>query len=304
MLEDINGLPAQPASQPASSQAASQPARIRQSNNQFFPSENLWKDNPETSLEREWELNPENSLNSLEWEVNIENSLEWKVNLENLLECEVNSDNSIEMEVNPENSLEWKVNPENSLEWKWEINPEEVQDGHNIDQTNILLLNNFDKECLRNVNARVFTTKCGRTDSGRTYNGQRPLPKAHLSNQTSLEREWELNPENSLEWEVNPENSLEWKVNLENLLEFYEDLAINGASRICLRTQKCLTDRRKDGRTDNAKTISLRLWRGIINDKMQSQKLSMRILYSCLSLFKKSRSKIIHEWAMLCKQEV
>jgi len=32
-------------------------------------------------------------------------------------------------------------------------------------------------------------------------------------------------------------------------------------SKIWLRTQKCRTD----GRTDNAKTISLRLWRGIIS---------------------------------------
>ncbi|KAH3865324.1 hypothetical protein DPMN_028363 [Dreissena polymorpha] len=37
-----------------------------------------------------------------------------------------------------------------------------------------------------NVASRVFTNKCGRTDDGRTDDGQRPVTKAHLSNQTDL----------------------------------------------------------------------------------------------------------------------
>ncbi|KAH3816334.1 hypothetical protein DPMN_117848 [Dreissena polymorpha] len=49
----------------------------------------------------------------------------------------------------------------------------------------IKLLTKFPEDGKRNVASRVFTSKCLRTD-GRTYDGQRPVRKAHLSNQTSL----------------------------------------------------------------------------------------------------------------------
>ncbi|KAH3894105.1 hypothetical protein DPMN_018263 [Dreissena polymorpha] len=44
------------------------------------------------------------------------------------------------------------------------------------------LLTKFHEDGTRNVAYRVFTSKCLRTD-GRTYDGQRPVTKAHLSNQ-------------------------------------------------------------------------------------------------------------------------
>ncbi|KAH3741910.1 hypothetical protein DPMN_048640 [Dreissena polymorpha] len=44
------------------------------------------------------------------------------------------------------------------------------------------LLTKFHEDGTRNVASRVFTSKCLRTD-GRTYDGQRPVRKAHLSNQ-------------------------------------------------------------------------------------------------------------------------
>ncbi|KAH3735978.1 hypothetical protein DPMN_042539 [Dreissena polymorpha] len=47
------------------------------------------------------------------------------------------------------------------------------------------LLTKFHRDVTRNVSSRVFTSKCLRTD-GRTYDGQRPVTKAHLSNQLSL----------------------------------------------------------------------------------------------------------------------
>ncbi|KAH3877199.1 hypothetical protein DPMN_001059 [Dreissena polymorpha] len=43
------------------------------------------------------------------------------------------------------------------------------------------LLTKFHEDGTRNVTSRVFTSKCLRMD-GRTYNGQRPVRKAHLSN--------------------------------------------------------------------------------------------------------------------------
>ncbi|KAH3796243.1 hypothetical protein DPMN_149811 [Dreissena polymorpha] len=46
------------------------------------------------------------------------------------------------------------------------------------------LLTKFHKDGTRNVASRVFTSKCQWTD-GRTYDGQRPVTKAHLSNQVS-----------------------------------------------------------------------------------------------------------------------
>ncbi|KAH3836256.1 hypothetical protein DPMN_109626 [Dreissena polymorpha] len=46
------------------------------------------------------------------------------------------------------------------------------------------LLTKFHEDGTRNVASRVFTSKCLRTD-GRTYDGQRPVTKAHLSNQVS-----------------------------------------------------------------------------------------------------------------------
>ena len=46
------------------------------------------------------------------------------------------------------------------------------------------LLTKFHEDGTRNVASRVFTSKCLRTD-GRTYDGQRPVRKAHLSNQMS-----------------------------------------------------------------------------------------------------------------------
>ncbi|KAH3777396.1 hypothetical protein DPMN_178838 [Dreissena polymorpha] len=46
------------------------------------------------------------------------------------------------------------------------------------------LLTKFHEDGTRNVTSRVFTSKCLRTD-GRTYDGQRPVRKAHLSNQVS-----------------------------------------------------------------------------------------------------------------------
>ncbi|KAH3694604.1 hypothetical protein DPMN_082044 [Dreissena polymorpha] len=54
--------------------------------------------------------------------------------------------------------------------------------------TNIIgtnLLTKFHEDRTRNVASIVFTTKCGRTNEGRTYDGQRPIPKAHMSNQVS-----------------------------------------------------------------------------------------------------------------------
>ncbi|KAH3866115.1 hypothetical protein DPMN_029169 [Dreissena polymorpha] len=48
------------------------------------------------------------------------------------------------------------------------------------------LLTKFHEDRTRNAASRVFTTKVdGRTMDGRTYDGQRPIPKAHLSNQVS-----------------------------------------------------------------------------------------------------------------------
>ncbi|KAH3772036.1 hypothetical protein DPMN_173368 [Dreissena polymorpha] len=47
------------------------------------------------------------------------------------------------------------------------------------------LLTKFHEDRTTNVASRVFTNKCGRTDDGRTYDGQRPGTKAHLSNQES-----------------------------------------------------------------------------------------------------------------------
>ncbi|KAH3832174.1 hypothetical protein DPMN_105452 [Dreissena polymorpha] len=47
------------------------------------------------------------------------------------------------------------------------------------------LLTKFHKDQTINVASRVFTNKCGRTTDGRTYDGQRPVTKAHLSNQVS-----------------------------------------------------------------------------------------------------------------------
>ncbi|KAH3784905.1 hypothetical protein DPMN_162977 [Dreissena polymorpha] len=46
------------------------------------------------------------------------------------------------------------------------------------------LFTKFYEDGTRNVASRVFTSKCLRTD-GRTYDGQRPVRKAHLSNQMS-----------------------------------------------------------------------------------------------------------------------
>ncbi|KAH3774392.1 hypothetical protein DPMN_175774 [Dreissena polymorpha] len=46
------------------------------------------------------------------------------------------------------------------------------------------LLTKFHEDVTRNVASRVFTSKCLRTDR-RTYDGQRPVRKAHLSNQVS-----------------------------------------------------------------------------------------------------------------------
>ncbi|KAH3752100.1 hypothetical protein DPMN_186710 [Dreissena polymorpha] len=46
------------------------------------------------------------------------------------------------------------------------------------------LLTKIHEDGTRNVASRVFTSKCLRTD-GRTYDGQRPVRKAHLSNQVS-----------------------------------------------------------------------------------------------------------------------
>ncbi|KAH3727394.1 hypothetical protein DPMN_053328 [Dreissena polymorpha] len=48
----------------------------------------------------------------------------------------------------------------------------------------IKLLTKFHEDGTRNVASRVFTSKCLRTD-GRTYDGQRPVRKAHLGNQVS-----------------------------------------------------------------------------------------------------------------------
>ncbi|KAH3836131.1 hypothetical protein DPMN_109501 [Dreissena polymorpha] len=50
--------------------------------------------------------------------------------------------------------------------------------------TNDLFLNKFREDRTRNVASRVVTNKCGRTN-GRTDDGQRPITKAHLSNQVS-----------------------------------------------------------------------------------------------------------------------
>ncbi|KAH3792449.1 hypothetical protein DPMN_145946 [Dreissena polymorpha] len=47
------------------------------------------------------------------------------------------------------------------------------------------LLTKFHEDRTINVASRVFTNKCGRTDDGRTDVGQRPVTKAHLSNQVS-----------------------------------------------------------------------------------------------------------------------
>ncbi|KAH3720646.1 hypothetical protein DPMN_063548 [Dreissena polymorpha] len=48
-------------------------------------------------------------------------------------------------------------------------------------------LTKFHEDRTINVASRVFTNKCGRTD-GRTDDGQRPVTKAHLSNQVSLKK--------------------------------------------------------------------------------------------------------------------
>ncbi|KAH3832079.1 hypothetical protein DPMN_105356 [Dreissena polymorpha] len=45
----------------------------------------------------------------------------------------------------------------------------------------------FHEDETRNVASRVFTSKCLRTD-GRTFDGQRPVTKAHLSNQCAAFR--------------------------------------------------------------------------------------------------------------------
>ncbi|KAH3805304.1 hypothetical protein DPMN_133602 [Dreissena polymorpha] len=50
------------------------------------------------------------------------------------------------------------------------------------------LLTKFHEDGTRIVASRVFTSKCLRTD-GRTNDGQRPVTKAHLSNQ--IEIDWE-----------------------------------------------------------------------------------------------------------------
>ncbi|KAH3865166.1 hypothetical protein DPMN_028205 [Dreissena polymorpha] len=47
------------------------------------------------------------------------------------------------------------------------------------------LLTKFHEDRTINVASRVFTNKCGRTDDGWTDDGQRPVTKAHLSNQTA-----------------------------------------------------------------------------------------------------------------------
>ncbi|KAH3865412.1 hypothetical protein DPMN_028451 [Dreissena polymorpha] len=47
------------------------------------------------------------------------------------------------------------------------------------------LLTKFHEDRTINVASRVFTNKCGRTDDGRTDDRQRPVTKAHLSNQMS-----------------------------------------------------------------------------------------------------------------------
>ncbi|KAH3703682.1 hypothetical protein DPMN_078724 [Dreissena polymorpha] len=44
------------------------------------------------------------------------------------------------------------------------------------------LLTKFYEDVIRNLASRVYTSKCLRTD-GRTYDGQRPVRKAHMSNQ-------------------------------------------------------------------------------------------------------------------------
>ncbi|KAH3826394.1 hypothetical protein DPMN_128298 [Dreissena polymorpha] len=107
----------------------------------------------------------------------------------------------------------------------------------NIDQTNILV-NNFDKECLRNVNSRVFT------------------------NQMWMDRQWtKTNPKTSPEqsdWALYVTSTvfeLDRDIIGTNLLtKFHEDRTINVASRVF--TNKC-------GRTDNGRTM----------DKHRSQKL-------------------------------
>ncbi|KAH3863983.1 hypothetical protein DPMN_026991 [Dreissena polymorpha] len=62
-----------------------------------------------------------------------------------------------------------------------------IQIGHEIyelgrDFIGTKLLTKFHEDGTRNVASRVFTSKCLRTD-GRTYDGQRPVTKAQLSNQ-------------------------------------------------------------------------------------------------------------------------
>ncbi|KAH3894871.1 hypothetical protein DPMN_019030 [Dreissena polymorpha] len=47
------------------------------------------------------------------------------------------------------------------------------------------LLTKFDDDRTINVDSRVFTNKCGRTDDRQTDDGQRPVTKAHLSSQVS-----------------------------------------------------------------------------------------------------------------------
>ncbi|KAH3848928.1 hypothetical protein DPMN_091313 [Dreissena polymorpha] len=48
-----------------------------------------------------------------------------------------------------------------------------------------ILLTKFHEDRKINVASRVFTNKCGWTDDGRTDNRQRPVTKAHMSNQVS-----------------------------------------------------------------------------------------------------------------------
>ncbi|KAH3843505.1 hypothetical protein DPMN_117024 [Dreissena polymorpha] len=45
------------------------------------------------------------------------------------------------------------------------------------------LLSKFHEDRTRNVASECLQTKCGRRTDGRTDNGQRPITKAHLSNQ-------------------------------------------------------------------------------------------------------------------------
>ncbi|KAH3777678.1 hypothetical protein DPMN_179126 [Dreissena polymorpha] len=71
------------------------------------------------------------------------------------------------------------------------------------------------KKCLRNVNARVFTNQCGRTDSG-----QRPILKPHLSNQCSITRKTAPPP-----WQP-----YIYKTNL--FTKFHDDWAKNVTSRV------------------------------------------------------------------------